>query len=500
LSWPDRQAWEQAYERGVAAFRSRDWAAALGHFDAASAKDDAYAELAYRRAVCLQQLGRLAEAEPVFARALDLDAFRYRVDSRLNDAIRTLGASLPGEVELVDVARAFRNNGASRDTEWFVDHVHFSFEGTYELARLWADALARVPPFRDLSPAANGEWSLEEAKAALLFTPVAELGFVSALLGRYGQPPFNQQFDVNERIAAYNRRLGALTLQIQAMDVEQADARFAAHEERNPGDLAAPYLRGQLLLSFNRYGKAAEALDSVLRRQPHRRDLRSLLARALAAQGRADEAAEALVGWTRRHGFLAAQAAVGHMNELVQNGQEDEALAYGRAVAARLRAADYRWRVRREIGGLEYLTTRRDEALEAMRRGDPDTAAARWSDLMQRRPDWPVAPYWLSVMRSGRGDREEGLALIQRALNSWGYARASYHLGLWEARFGDPGKAKELFRDAARAAGEDARLAASLAWVLTAHPNPDVRDPALAQERLAPAEPPPAGFVPMNFF
>lgn len=500
LSWPDRQAWEQSFERGVAAFRSRNWVAALGHFDAASAKDDAYAELAYRRAVCLQQLGRMEEAEPLFARALDLDAFRYRVDSRLNDAIRTLGASLAGEVELVDVAEAFRNHGVSRDADWFVDHVHFSFEGTYELARLWADALARVPPFGDLSPAADGELSLEDARADLLFTPVAELGFVSALLGRYGQPPFNQQFDVDERVAAYHRRLASLTLQIQSLDVDQVDARFAAHEERNPGDLAAPFLRGQLLLSFNRYGKVVEALGPVIRRQPHRRDLRALLARALAALGRADEAAAVLVGWTRRHGFLAAQAAVGHMNELVQNGQEDEALAYGRAVAAGLRAADYRWRVLREIDGLKNLAARRDEALEAMRKGDPDAAAARWSDLMQQRPDWPVAPYWLSVMRSGRGDREEGLALIQQALNSWGYARASYHLGLWEARFGDPGKAKELFREAVRAAGDDERLASSLVWILTAHPNPDVRDPALAHALRAPADPPPPGFAPMNFF
>ena len=138
--------------------------------------------------------------------------------------------------------------------------------------------------------------------------------------------------------------------------------------------------------------------------------------------------------------------------------------------------------------------------MEAMRKGDPDAAAARWSDLMQQRPDWPVAPYWLSVMRSGRGDREEGLALIQQALNSWGYARASYHLGLWEARFGDPGKAKELFREAVRAAGDDERLASSLVWILTAHPNPDVRDPALAHALRAPADPPPPGFAPMNFF
>lgn len=500
LSWPDRQAWEQAYERGVAAFGSRNWSAALGHFDAASAKDDAYAELVYRRAVCLQQLGRMEDAEPAFARALDLDAFRYRVDSRLNDAIRTLGASLAGEAVLVDVAEAFRNHGASRDADWFVDHVHFSFEGTYELARLWADALALVPPFRDFPMAADGALSLEDAKTALLFTPVAELGFASALLGRYSQPPFSQQFDVDERVAAYNRRLGALTLQIQSLDVDQLDARFAAHEERNPGDLTAPFLRGQLLLSFNRYGKVAEALGPVIRRQPHRRDLRALLARSLAALGRADEAADMLVGWTRRHGFLAAQAVVGHMNELVQNGQEDEALAYGRAVAARLRASDYRWRIGRAIETLDDVCARRDRALAAMQRGDPAAAAAAWADLMQRRSDWPVAPYWLSVIRSSSGNREEGLALIQRALNHWGYARACYHVGLWEARFGDAGKARDYFQQAARAAGDDQRLANSLAWVLTAHPNPAVRDPALAQERFAPAEPPPPGFAPMDFF
>ncbi|MBP7830418.1 MAG: hypothetical protein KA248_10915 [Kiritimatiellae bacterium] len=475
-----RRDWERHYEDGMTALRAGDAAQALTRFEAAALLDEAHAELAYRMGQCLERLGRKAEADARFDQAKEKDAFRYRADNGINKVVSDVGAAF--EVAFVDADLKIREQ--RRDADLFVDHVHFSPEGSYELARLWAEELSRGPALESIETAGM-EWPApDEVKKECLFTPLAELWFAQSLLARYGRPPFSRQPDAPERLAALTRQFQALSVRVQSMDVDAARSLFQDHLARRPRDTMAAGLWAQVLLSFHRYRDVEAFAAPLARSQPHRRDVRELLARALAPLGRPAEAAEALLGWAHKHGFLAAQAACDHMTELLRNGMEDEALAYGRAVAGGMRALDYRWRVTRFVAGLESLVARRDEALALMRQGNPEAAAPVWLDLARTRPDWPVAPYWLSAIHGLQDRTAESLSMIQQAANQWSFARACYHLGLWEAKFGSAERAGTYFRDAAMVAGDDDALADGLAWTLVAHPNSAVHDPSLAREVL----------------
>lgn len=453
-----RARWQEAWSRGLAAFQRAAWTDALAAFDAARADDDAYAELACRRGVCLAKLGREAEADAAFDEALRLDAFRFRTDDALNNEIRRVAGKHPVEVDAL--FRAQR-----RDDQLFVDHVHFSPEGSYLLARTWAEALESRP---SLGLADGAPWaSLDDVKAACLLTPQGELELAEALLARYRELPFREQYDIADRIARAERRAQEASARLAALGPDALESLYRARVEQAPGDLVAPVLWGQGLLAWNRHRLAVERLGALVAKQPFRRDLRALLAQAEASLGHPDEAARALLGTERQHGYLAARTAEHQLGRLVQNGQEDEALAYGEALLHRLRFTDYRWRVRRQVDSLRSLPAPRERAWKLLRSGSAGEAETLFRELARVRPDWPEPLYGLAVVEKVRGNPAGARASLQQALERWGAARMNYHAGLWALREGAEESAARALQQASALAHDDRALAESLTAVTT---------------------------------
>ena len=89
-------------------------------------------------------------------------------------------------------------NGPARipGQETFYEHVHFNFDGSYRLARAWAEQVQRFLPEPVRSRAAGGWASQETCERLLALTDWnRSLVLQEAVLPRMQQPPLSTQFN-----------------------------------------------------------------------------------------------------------------------------------------------------------------------------------------------------------------------------------------------------------------------------------------------------------------
>lgn len=469
LTTEQQAEWDHLWSQAEAAWNEERWDHALDLYQQAVLLDDQYAMAHYQVGQCWLRLGRETDAEAPLRRAMDLDAFRYRTDSALNDRVRLMARDLADRVTLVDVDARFREEGIGQDRRLFVDHVHFTPEGTYRLATLLADALSELSVVAASDPAVS--WpTLAQVKEDCLFTPLSEQQLALNLLSRYAQPPFSEHRGIAKKNQRQREMLERTLPLVESMDIEAMHQRYREHVQRYPEDWSAQDQWGAFLLSMNRYADVLAYIGPLSDRQPDRRRLRGVLAEALAASGNADDAASVLLGWNRKQGYLAAQTSLAQIDRLLSNGQEEEAAAYAAALRRRMRWVDYRWRLRAADDALHSMLAPRDQALALLAKGAFKEAEILLSRLESFRTDWPVPPFARAMLQGMQGTPSTGAATLTRALSLWGPARSLYHTGLWEAKFGDPQQARAAFLASARVAYDDEKLARSLAWILVAHP------------------------------
>ena len=223
-----------------------------------------------------------AGAAAALQRACDLDELRLRADSANNAIVRALAARSPG-VRLVDAAAAFAADGPP-GAERFHEHVHLTFAGNYELARLVAAPLAGVassaPP---LAPR-------EAVAAALAYTAHDAARLEGEMLEMVRRPPFTAQDDHAEDLAA--RRARVQSLRLAAGRERDADAaRYAAAVAARPGDFLLRLNHATFLdASAADPAAAAAAWRWISARLPEDSDG---AVRAALASGRAGRSAEA---------------------------------------------------------------------------------------------------------------------------------------------------------------------------------------------------------------
>ncbi|HEX7577886.1 MAG TPA: hypothetical protein VF430_07615, partial [Verrucomicrobiae bacterium] len=95
--------WQRLFDAGVKAQEGGDFRQAATDYDQAEQIDESFAELRFRSGQCALAMNDAGAAQKEFAAARDLDALRFRCDSRLNDIIRQ---RVTGDVALADGERA----------------------------------------------------------------------------------------------------------------------------------------------------------------------------------------------------------------------------------------------------------------------------------------------------------------------------------------------------------------------------------------------------------
>jgi tetratricopeptide (TPR) repeat protein len=328
------QQWEALYDRAGERASAGDAAAALALYREALALDDRYAELHYRTGQALFSLGRYAESEQAFQRAVEEDIAPLRMLGAMQRSVAEAAAE--AGVPLVDFPEILRQ--AYREQypytvfgkEYFVDHVHTSMEGYRLLGLALFDALVdagiarpdsswnaarrevvRESVIASLDPRDAGgallnlgkvlEWAgkFEEAydafqrsMAILGPSPMLydRLARTSYALGKYDETMhyLGESLKLDPRIPSVHAKLASL-LGKQGKTAE-AIRHFQAELEIAPDNYV---VHTGLAKLYEKQGEATAALqhyEKALQLEPDFEFVRVKLAYLLIRQGRHDEA------------------------------------------------------------------------------------------------------------------------------------------------------------------------------------------------------------------
>ena len=320
---------------GIEAQQAGNWRKAEELFRQAARIDDSFAELRFRLGQCALALGEVGEARNQFAAARDLDALRFRCDTRLNDLIRQ--AATNGQaagILLADAERALA--AASPDglpgAELFYEHVHLTFEGNYVLARAIAEQVEKLLP--QTVPASTRPWP-EMADCARRLGRTERDGqlALSEILGRLTDAPFTLQSNHGDQ----QRRLTGLARKIPPADspgsLREARAACEAAIVEWPDDALLYQQLAELKQAETDYAGAVAAANRSLNLLPSNQECWLLLGLALAQEEKFTEAAAAF----RQVFALDPQAVWGRHNLalcLDKLGRRDQAIRqFKRALA-----------------------------------------------------------------------------------------------------------------------------------------------------------------------
>jgi len=243
--------WSSLVQRGNELEAARSFSEAVELYRAASKIDNEYAELEFRIARCLKNLGDTKSANEHFQRARDLDTLRFRADSRINDINRFVPAAYSG-VDLVDTESLF--SSASRDgivgSDLVYEHVHITPLGSYLFARaIYGQVAGKLAK----GPMADAP-SQTECERMLALTAYDRSRIAQEMLRRIQRAPFTQQLNHPQQVQRFQ-------LQAESMSETPNDTalQYQWAIARTPQDSMLRYNFGMFLFAYNR-AAAAEQL------------------------------------------------------------------------------------------------------------------------------------------------------------------------------------------------------------------------------------------------
>ncbi|RZV34662.1 MAG: tetratricopeptide repeat protein [Chromatiales bacterium] len=137
LSADQLEQWRELTLSGSQSADQENWGEAVTQFQAALEIDPGYADTHFRLGTAFENLGDFDKAKTHYKRALDLDALRFRADTRLNQIIQDVAAGVESDsFSFVDNAAAFAQASEPYQPGWnlLLEHVHYGFAGNNVLA------------------------------------------------------------------------------------------------------------------------------------------------------------------------------------------------------------------------------------------------------------------------------------------------------------------------------------------------------------------------------
>lgn len=295
LTEGDRVEWERFYNAGVTAQTNGAFEAAIRNYESAARLDETYADLHFQWGTCCLALGQTNEAKNHLTLARDLDTLRFRTDSRHNESIRqTVARHAERGVRLLDAERHFERESkhGMPGEELLYEHVHFTFEGNYLLARLFADEVAAMLPNRaaprSQPPAA---WlSIEECAARLGYTDSQRYEIAKVVRRRFDEPIYRQQLGHTERLKQLDDELAGLRGHAKPVARRRAMEVCRQASASNPGDWMLHELTARLLVGLDDSSAAEAEWREVARLIPHTARSHNEIGKLLQHQGKNDQA------------------------------------------------------------------------------------------------------------------------------------------------------------------------------------------------------------------
>ena len=285
---PSLKDWQRFFEAGLKAQQTADFRQAATNYDEAERIDDSFAELRFRRGQCALALKDTGTAQHEFVAARDLDALRFRCDSRCNDIIRRQAS---GNVALADGEQALAE--ASSDgipgSELFYEHVHLTFQGNYALARAIAEKVETA-----LSLPGNAPWpDIAQCAQRLGHTSRdTQLAF-SEMIGRLADAPFTLQANHDEQLRRMKETARQLPPPNSPDALREAQSAAEAALGPRPDDAALWEQLAEIKQARGDYAGAADAAQHSLDKIPDSGLSWQLYGAAALQEGKYAEAAAA---------------------------------------------------------------------------------------------------------------------------------------------------------------------------------------------------------------
>jgi len=442
LSAQDRNRWQQFYDDGVLKAASGDCVAALQQFRGAMQLDGGFADLRYRLGKGLLACGHAEEARKEFLQGRDLDALRFRADSRINDTIRKVATDFGLGIRLADAELAFSRAAAVAETpgnEYFFEHVHLNFAGNYFLANTILPEVEAVLP-ESIRKRRVEMPVLSEAAAerAVGFTEWDRDKSVMEMLQMMQSPPFTSQSDYAERKEYRERTLAELgqkwTSQQQAARMPEYLAQYISALRVHPDNLD---LRADLAGFLSRSGDhpgAAEQYRTLIGMVPDVADWHANLGHELMEQGQLVAARqEAEVALRMNPRLAPAEFTIGLILE--RSGQLPDALTHYESslridpayTPAILRAANVLGRQKRYREAVDHYLAymklapgsadaENNLGFLLVKMGDVEGAVPHYREALRLQPSFAEAANNLGVALERLGNTTEGIAYYRLAL------------------------------------------------------------------------------------
>jgi Flp pilus assembly protein TadD len=363
----------------------------------------------YRLARDALTRGDVEAARSAFERARDLDALRFRADSRINAVIRAVAGGRSAEgVWLVDAEAALglESPHGIPGAELFDDHVHLNFAGNYVVAREMLRTIERfLPQQLGRDPLPSALLTVDQAAARLAFTGFDRRRVVSDLAGRLSGPPFTGQSDHDEQMERLREELASLARFGTPEGYADAEAVYRTALGVAPDDPWLRYNHAELLGAAGAHDAAASELRTFLRVLPQDVPAREKLANALTAADRFEEAVAECVALHEQEPEFAPPYFT-RAFALARLGRLDESLAVYRHLLEL--DPDSAAEIHNEIARIELHRGRPEAALDAL----GEAIRLHDADSTEPIPDLRYN-YAVALTRAGRGD--EARAVLGRA-------------------------------------------------------------------------------------
>ena len=136
-----RLAFHESFNNGLAQWMNGQFDPALAAFTSATVLFPLHAESHYRRARCLDTLGRWEEARSAYLRARDLDELRFRTSSDFNAVIRNAAGG--PTTSYADIEKTFADASPRGliGNNLILEHLHPVSYGNFLIAKTYAMAM-----------------------------------------------------------------------------------------------------------------------------------------------------------------------------------------------------------------------------------------------------------------------------------------------------------------------------------------------------------------------
>jgi len=198
---------------GSQSIDNENWGDAITSLQAALEIDPGYADTHFRLATAYENLANFEEAKAHYQRALDLDALRFRADTRINEIIQNVAAGVGNDAfSFVDSAAAFEHASQPFQPGWnlLLEHVHYGFSGSHILAaEISRSIVSRLTASDDYEPLS----SVEVARR-IGFPNHDTIDEIRSLRGMIQKPPFPGQSNYSELKDFVDDKLASVTTEV----------------------------------------------------------------------------------------------------------------------------------------------------------------------------------------------------------------------------------------------------------------------------------------------